>query len=88
MIGVPSGFVIQPGAIGAPTRAASRSLFPATCVVAKSITNGGWLLDGAAHAHGLVEKRRSAPKVGTIDIGLPAVMQTPIMSCLSGSIAW
>ena len=87
MIGVPSGFAIQPGAIGAPTRDARRSLLPATWVVAKSITNGGCLLAGAAHAHGFVENRFSAPKVGSIDIGFPAVMQTPIMSCLIGSMA-
>ena len=63
-------------------------MLPATCVVAMSNTNGASFRAGAAHAHGFVANIFSPAWVGTIDMGLPAVVVSPIMSCSSAIIEW
>ena len=76
---------IKPVTLRPGEPATVRMRFTATEVVAPSKTKGGSTRVGAAMAMGLVPKRASAPKVGTMEGG-QLVMQTPIMSCFRASI--
>ena len=68
-------------------RRALRTLLTGTTLVAMSNTHGRSSRVGAAMAMGFVPRRGARPKVGATS-GPVAVMQTPIMSWGSASMAW
>ena len=79
MIGVPSGWAIQPGATLAPRRRAMRILLPATDDIDPSNTNGASSPAGAAKAIGLRPTMARAPWVGAT-CRPPIVTARPTMS--------
>ena len=69
----------QAAGTGLLSRIASSILPPATTVVPKSIMNGAPSRAGAATLTGLVDRRGSRPKVGTMAVPGPLHIAMPIM---------